>query len=141
MKSLLIGLFCLFTINVFAQTSENTTTDSSKYATLYVYRPKNYEGSMIGYNIKVNEQVVGRIKNNSKFEVKLYKEGPAEIAAETEQQRKVKINVEFGKSYYLKCGVTTGIWVGRPEINLVYPEQGKMDYENLEAKKSRKNER
>ena len=112
--------------------------DTAHYATLYIYRLKNFVGSMVGYNIHVNDSVVCRIKNNTKFMVKLYKEGPTEIWAETEQKRKVKVDVKFGQEYFLKCGLSMGVFVGRPEIMLVYPEQGRLDYDNLDAKNTRK---
>jgi hypothetical protein len=110
--------------------------DSTKYALLYVYRPKNIMGFAISYELKVNNEVftdmpVGRVKNNSKFVVKLYQEGMTEITARTESKKAVKLNVKFGAKYYLKCGLTTGLFVGRPELNLVYPEQGELDYDNM----------
>jgi len=110
--------------------------DSMKYALLYVYRPKNFVGFAISYELKVSnngsaEMAVGRVKNNAKFVVKLYQEGPTEITARTESKRVVKLNVKFGAKYYLKCGITMGVMVGRPELNLVYPEQGELDYSNM----------
>ena len=93
-------------------------------------------GFAIGYDLKISndkfkELSVGRVKNNSKFVVKLYQEGPTEIMARTEAKTYVKIDVKFGKKYYLKCGITTGVFVGRPDLMLVYPEQGELDYTNM----------
>jgi len=113
--------------------SSKSPTDKP-FATIFIYRPRNFTGAAISYNIRLNDSVICRIKNNTKYEIKVYKEGPAEISAETEQKRKVNINVKFGEQYYLKCGITMGVMVGRPEINLIYPEQGRLDYENLDAK-------
>jgi len=111
-------------------------TDTLKYALLYVYRPKNMVGFLIGYNLKVSNELfkdmtVGRVKNNSKFVVKLKQEGITEILARTEAKSSVKLNVKFGEKYYLKCGLTVGMFVGRPDLNLITPEQGELDYANV----------
>lgn len=120
---------------------EATNADTVKYALLYVYRPRNYVGSIVDYDIHVGDSTVGNIKNNSKFVVKLYNEGPTTFWAKTEQKRSINVNVKFGQEYFLKCAVTTGILMGRPEINLVYPEQGRLDFEGIEVKKSKKDKK
>jgi hypothetical protein len=119
--------------------SMKNKADTIKYALLYVYRPRNYVGSLISYDLNISnalvkESKVGRVNNNSKFVVKLYQEGKIQIFAQTESKRAVNIDVKYGKKYYLKCGLTMGILVGRPELNLIYPEQGELDYDNVAAK-------
>jgi len=108
--------------------------DSKSYATLYVYRQKSFVGSMISYNLSVNDSTICRMKNNSKYIIRLYKEGETELTAKTEKKSSVRINVEFGKEYYLKCGVKTGIMAGRPQLELIDPEQGKLDFQNVEGR-------
>jgi len=113
-------------------------SDTANYAVLYVYRPRNYVGSIISYDLKltnsfITDYVIGKVKNNSKFEVKLFQEGKTEIYAKTESKRSVFIDVKFGQKYYLKCGISMGVMVGRPELNLIYPEQGELDYENVKG--------
>ena len=114
-------------------------SDTSNYALLYVYRPKSFSGSFISYDLRLTnalfpENVLGSVKNNSKFVVKLYQEGKSEIWARTESKRSVFIDVKFGQKYYLKCAIGMGIMVGRPELNLIYPDQGVLDYENVKGK-------
>jgi len=114
-------------------------SDSANYALLFVYRPRNYTGSLIGYDLAMNnsvmkEQFIGRVKNNSKFVVKIFQEGMTQIVARTEAKRSVTLDVRYGKKYYLKCGVTMGVMVGRPELSLVIPEQGELDFENVQPK-------
>jgi len=46
----------------------------------------------------------------------------------------VMMNVKIGQRYYIKCGVTTGIIVGRPELNLVHPDLGELDYMNVKER-------
>jgi S-adenosylmethionine hydrolase len=120
--------------------STKIQADSVKYALLYVYRPGNFVGAIMSYNLKMTntlftDSIIGKVKNNSKFIVKLYQEGKTELWAKTESKKSVFINVKFGQKYYLKCGITMGIFVGRPNLNLIYPEQGVLDYENVEGRK------
>ena len=63
------------------------------------------------------------------------RKGPTEIWAKTEIKSSVKINVQFGQEYYLKSSITTGIMGGRPELNQIYLEQGKLDFENVRGEK------
>lgn len=139
---ILLVLGAVFTTRIFAQDVINNSTaketDKTKYATIYIYRPRNYVGSIINYNIHLNDTVVCRIKNNTKYAIKVFKEGPSDLWAETEQKRKVHLDIKFGQSYYLKCGVTMGLFAGRPDLTLIYPEQGKLDYNNLDARNTKK---
>jgi hypothetical protein len=149
-----MGFLCNAQVDTLKKTSDtlkaNSTRDSipgkvqldtDNYALLYVYRPKNYVGSIISYDLKLNNSlltgsVIGRVKNNSKFVVKLYQEGKTEIFAQTESKKSVTIDVKYGQKYYLKCGIAMGAFVGRPELNLIYPEQGVLDYENIEGREN-----
>ncbi len=147
--SLVFSLFLLGLLQGSAQTSkteESAPENGKDYATLYVYRPGNVEGAIVGYELKVtyadgSEEKLGRIKNNSKFEVKLTKEGKAELWAKTEKYVSATVDVKFGESYYLKAGTKPGWAMGQPELTLVYPDQGKIDYENFGKKRAKKNKK
>jgi hypothetical protein len=110
------------------------TTD--QYATLYVYRPKNFAGSAVGYDLHIDNEIVCRVKNNTKYEVKIHKEGNVEIWAKTEAKESVKLDIKYGEKYYLKCAITMGAFVGRPSLILVYPVQGELDYSHMKGKEN-----
>jgi hypothetical protein len=99
------------------------------YAILYVYRP-NGMGVLVGYNIEVNGKVVCKAKNNSCYEIKLYKEGPTEVAAETSGS--VTLNVKFGEEYYLKCQVQGGVLEGQPFFGIMPKWKGSAEYNEVE---------
>lgn len=120
---------------VSADTAKNISSDTAKFATLYIYRIRDFRTAMGVYEIHVADSAVCKSRNNSKYIIKLYKEGPAEIWAKTEIKSSVKINVQFGQDYYVKSVIKEGILGGRPELDLVYPEQGKLDFENVQGKK------
>lgn len=43
----------------------------------------------------------------------------------------IKVNLQFGKSYYIKCELEPGITLGRPVITLMSEEQGKNEFEQV----------
>ena len=116
-----------------------TPADTPNYSLLYVYRPKDFVGAMLNYDLKIvnshyKDSVVCRVKNNSKFKISLYQEGKTELWAKTEAKKSVFIDVKFGQKYYIKCGIDLGFFVGRPELILVEPSQGAIDYDGIVIK-------
>ena len=127
-----------------AQSSAATDNDDDiaadstiDYATIYLYRPKSFYGAAIGYDIYLDDSVICRISNNSKFEIKVHKTGSHKIWAKTEAKAIVPVNIKTGKSYYIKCGIQTGLWVGQPQMNLIYPTQGKEEYALMKERKGK----
>lgn len=150
MRKILLLLVLCFTASIFTASAQKKSTENvssenaGDYATLYVYRPGNITGAMVGYDIKITYadgtvEELGRVKNNNKFTAKLTKEGKAEITAKTEKRASATVNVKFGEKYYLKASVKEGWAMAVPELTIVYPDQGESDFENLGKKKSKKN--
>ena len=115
---------------------QQLANDTIPYATLYIYRPANTVGGLVGYHINVNDSTVVKIKNNSKAAVKLYREGPAAITVENED-KKVHVHVRFGEAYYIKFGMLSGLVGAKPEINLISPSQAQAEYNDIKDKKSK----
>jgi hypothetical protein len=110
---------------------DSIVADTNQFATLFVYRPKNFVGSAIAYDLHLDNSVVCRVKNNTKFEIKIRKEGQVEVWAKTEKKESVLLNVKYGEKYFLKCSVEMGALVGRPGLTLIYPAQGELDYSQM----------
>ncbi|WP_018628021.1 DUF2846 domain-containing protein [Niabella aurantiaca] len=109
-------------------------SDTATYATIYFYRPKNFTGSAIGYNINLDDSVVWRAVNNSRYEIRVYKEGKQKIWAKTEAKAIIPLSIQFGRSYYIKCSIAMGMWVGQPSLDLIDPEQGRPEYERVSSR-------
>lgn len=102
------------------------------YAIVYFYRPPNYVGSLIGYDIRVDDNtVIGRVRNGKKFEYKITKFGKYEFWGKTESKTSVIIDVKRGQEYFVRCGLNMGIAVGRPEMYLISNETGISEYESI----------
>lgn len=136
---MVLSTLTLNTSKAYSQdTAANRSTikaDSIKYATLYIYRKRALVASLGSYDVHVGDSIAGTAFNNSKFSVKLYKEGPTTLWAKTEKKVSVNIDVKFGQEYFLQCGYSAGLFIMRPQLDLIYPGQGRMDYDAIEEKK------
>ena len=103
-------------------------------AILYVYRNKGEAGLLINYNINVGDSAICKMKNNTKYEIDISKEGEFELWAATESRRSVKLDVKFGNVYYLRCSMEMGIVVGRPALYLVDEHIGQAEFAKVEGR-------
>lgn len=105
----------------------------SDYALIHFYRPRSAMGALLGYKIKNNkDSIIGRLRNGEKFVFKT-KNFDAQIfygALETTEE--VNLIVEKGKEYFVRCSVTMGVMVGRPEINIIENNIGIKEFEMME---------
>lgn len=140
MKVLMTSVAMLLNLGIVAQDTSQVKQVSvqpdSNYAMLYVYRPRNFVGAGISYNLHMGDSVLCRVKNNSKYAIKLTGMGLTEFWAGNEQRITFKINVKPGKKYYIKCSVKTGLFAGRAELNMVPEEVGEIEYEAVEGRKA-----
>jgi len=100
------------------------------YAKLYVYRPSG-QGFLINYNVHLGDTVLCRVKNKSKQMIKITKKGMNSLWAKTESKSEIPIDIEFGREYYLRCTIDFGLMIGRPKLQLVDMNLGKLEYENI----------
>ena len=107
--------------------------ENSDFAVIYFYRPKNGTGALLGYKI-TNEDgsIIGRVRNNEKFEFKTTQFGTQNFFGALETKEKITINIEKGKEYFVRCGVKMGVMLGRPEIYLIENHIGIKEYEGME---------
>jgi len=125
----------------FTLVNEVAAQDSIPYCTIYIYRPQRFEGSLLGYDLNFSNAIikdgllVAKIRNNTKTILKLNQEGEGEFWANIGVTRSVKVKLEYGKSYYLKCELEPGISIGRPVLTIMSEEQGKNEFEQVKKVK------
>lgn len=102
-------------------------------AVVHFYRSGG-PGALVGYDVRVDDEVICRISNNSKESVKVKALGNTKFWASTESRDEVQINLQPGRHYYVRCGVDMGIVVGRPSLTLVDNITGEMESENIAVK-------
>ncbi|MEI6852315.1 MAG: DUF2846 domain-containing protein [Bacteroidota bacterium] len=104
--------------------SVSTEPASKEPATVIIYRPNSPSGWAVVYDVYADEKYLTKIKNNTYFEAKL-DAGNVVFSAMTEAPKvTLPMNLEPGKTYYVRCGVSTGIWVGRPSLQVIPETQG-----------------
>ena len=90
---------------------------------VFFYREKKLEGWGVSYNIRDGENKIGGLPNGSYF-VYDATPGPHRFAASTESTAVRTIQVQPGKTYYVRGEVEMGLFVGRPHLTIVDPTEG-----------------
>ena len=123
--------------NIESYVSDNSSDEELldvDYAILKVYREKNFSGAIIAYNLQLGDSVICRVKNNFRETIHIKKDGLNTLWAKTESKVEIPINIKHGKTYYLRCGIKMGAFVGRPSLELVDSNTGKYEYESIKTK-------
>ena len=89
---------------------------------------------MVGYDLHLGDSTICRVKNNFKTTLYIKKDGLNTLWAKTETKSEVPIDVKMGKTYYLRCGITMGAFVGRPKLELIDSRTGKAEFQSFKAK-------
>ncbi len=103
------------------------------YAVLNVYRYGG-AGALVGYDLFLGDSMICRVKNNFQTTLHIKKDGLNTLWAKTEVKAEVPIDVKLGKTYYLRCGIGMGAFVGRPKLELVDVRTGKAEFESFKTK-------
>jgi hypothetical protein len=87
-------------------------------AKIIFYREYNYQGSLVTFRMYDKDSMLIRLKNNSYF---VYQCTPGVHTLRMNEYREtnMQLNVEAGKTYYLRTAIRMGMWVGIPELILV----------------------
>lgn len=104
--------------------SEIIPADSA-YALFYVYRNAG-KGNLVKYDLHLGDSAMVRVVPGIRETLKIRKDGLNRLWAKTEVIEEIPIDVEFGRSYYIQCGIESGWFVGRPSLQIVDPRTGSM---------------
>lgn len=119
-----------------AQTLNNrpdTANDTVPHATLYVYRLADTIALAMSYALHLNKDSdLCRMHGRAHHIFHLYKEGPTKLWGTLESERSITINVQFGHTYYLRCGTVQGNVIGVPVLQLVDDKTGAEEYRKLQ---------
>lgn len=113
--------------------SEEELLSDVDYAIINVYRYSG-PGALVNYDLYLGDSVICRVKNNYKTTLHVKKDGLNTLWAKTEAKFEVPINVKTGKTYYVRCGITMGAFVGCPKIELIDSKTGKAEFESIKTK-------
>lgn len=117
----------------YAAKNEDEIIPDADYAVLNVYRFGGM-GSAISYDLMLGDSVICRVRNNFKTTLYIKKDGRNTLSVKTESKNRVPINIQFGRTYYIRCGISVGAFVGRPTIDVIDNKTGKAEFESFKAK-------
>lgn len=120
-------------VDTYENDEQEPFIEGADYAVLNVYRYPGF-GSLIGYNLYLNDSIICRVKNNFKRTIQIKESGQDTIWAKTESKKSIPITIEKGKSYFLRCGIEMGFFVGKPTLELVDYKTGKKEFKSFKAK-------
>jgi hypothetical protein len=100
-------------------------SDTSRYAVLYLYRPGKFTNSLVNSLVYCNDNIMWVSRNNSGCLVKILKEGEIELKSKRyEDESAIKLNIQFGKKYYVKSLDHWNLSGGRLEMVAVDAAEG-----------------
>ena len=101
-----------------------------EYATVYIYRLKDTLALVGGYFVHMDgDSVICKVKSRSRDSVNIYKNGPVKFWADIEKRAELKLDVQIGHSYYIRCGVRKGEIRMVPVLEAVTDKIGKAEYD------------
>lgn len=127
---LVLGLVC----NVLSTKAQfrESPADSTQYARIYVYRPFTFSAVLLGFGIRKDEQKLFKLRNHSAHEIRVYRAGSVLLSAKSPERKfKMLINVELGKSYYVRCKPGISYLTVNPKLQLVDNELGEREYKEI----------
>ncbi|UII75847.1 DUF2846 domain-containing protein [Flagellimonas sp. HMM57] len=113
MKTTLIT-FCI-TLSLLGNThlsANNGGIDPIQNARVYVYRPANLVGFAWVFNLKLNGEKYAKIRNGKYFVLSL-KPGKTTFGI---KKKEVTIDLEAGKTYYLRSFIQQGFYIGKLDL-------------------------
>lgn len=103
--------------------------DSSREATVYIYRPNKMVGKALEPSVFVDDVELARMDNGRYFAIKL-KPGK-HIIRMTENKKGYAFDMGPGQTYYFRIGIEAGIWKGQGKITLDDPERAIAEIKKL----------
>ncbi len=101
------------------------------YAVLYLYRPFG-SGPLVSYDVYLDDTKVFHSRVGHKCEVKIRSSREMTLHAATESRTDYPLDIKLGEEYYVRCGVSIGIIVGRPAFEQVLPGIGRAEYDAMQ---------
>ncbi len=99
---------------------------ASDKALVYIYRPNSIIGGAIRYDVTTKEGHIVEMIRGGYFP---YWAMPGETTFWVRTESKVSVTEDLapGKTYYLRCGVRLGVFIGRATLEFVDEDQGKAE--------------
>ena len=131
MRYILVVCFSIIVgfLSVPSLAAEVPQADSDK-ALVVFYRVKSFKGGAIRFNVQYPEGTIGTLGNGT-YLYKQLEPGQYQFWSQVISQDSITLNVEAGKTYYVKGEAQIGVYAGRPKFTQVPGSQAKADLAKL----------
>ncbi|MGC9292615.1 MAG: DUF2846 domain-containing protein [Acidobacteriaceae bacterium] len=109
---------------VLCVSSISFAADAGRLAHVYFYREHAYKGSALKPSVFCDDTQLARMENGRYFSINVpagehtfYANGPKD------RQSGENIDLESGKSYYLRLSLDWGLWKGHGRLTQIAPEE------------------
>jgi len=136
-------LFFLVTASIAAQSTNDLTfnygpknKDDHKFVTLYVLRPDDTRDQDLWYGLMYEKTALGPITNNSKNQIQFALDGKKRFWAQNGDGSDISdvwVDLEYGKSYYLKLQLRPDPKNTNIELILLDSLKGKEEFDNINS--------
>lgn len=109
-------------------------TADSNYATLNIFRDDATFGVI--FDLFIGKSLLCRVPHDFKKTILIKADGPTTLWTETEKKEELEVDLRPGHVYYLRCGVSTGIAMGRPSLSITESDALRANFETFTAKKT-----
>jgi hypothetical protein len=107
----------------------DSSLNNLRIAILHVYRPDG--PSLVNYDLHLDDSVLCRITNNMEQSVIIRQEGTDTLWAQTEVIFELPLDIKFGREYFIRCGISTGAFIGHPKIELIDNQTGRKELQSV----------
>lgn len=111
--------------------------NDADYALIHFYRPKLFRGSVVKYDIFMDDKIfVTKMLNGQKLSYKIFDFGNHTFSAKSKENTKkeISINIQRGQEYYIRCGIDYGRKQGNPQFSLLNNNIGFSEFNEMEEK-------
>ena len=116
-------------LSVSSSAAEVPQADSDK-ALVVFYRVKSFKGGAIRFNVQYAEGQIGSLGSGT-YLYKQLEPGQYQFWSQVISQDSITLNLEAGKTYYVKGEAQIGVFAGRPKFTQVSESQAKADLAKL----------
>ena len=101
------------------------------FASLYFYNSAPfYNNTHPGrYEVKLNDSTIYELRKDKPAIVKVQKEGKYILSAKTSKKTEIKLNLEKGRNYFVRCGIYKASFLGSPKVHLVIEDFARPEFE------------
>ncbi|GMN05166.1 hypothetical protein MTsPCn5_05540 [Croceitalea sp. MTPC5] len=126
-KTLLVLAFLFSSLATFPNQKSDPPKESGANAIVCVYRPNNFVGFGAVFNLKVNGEKTGKIKNGKKIILTL----PVGKTNFEVRGKTIALELQAGKTYYLRSVLVRNMLLGKPDLVVVTEEFAKTELKSI----------